>query len=128
MSGGLLTSMRNDAANLVTAGGFETDIVVTDKNSKTATVQGLITANNSKFDVNTGLTVNARQAHCLLATAALVAAGLDVYCDAKDPDKAALKGWKVSFPDAHGKTRDYVVSDARPSETIGLISCFLGDR
>jgi len=126
--GALLDSMRAASAAMVTSGGFETAITVTDKSDNTAVVNGVATLHNTRIDTNTGLTVNDRQAHCLFATSAITAAGLDPYADTKKPGKVSMKGWRVAFADAHGKSWSFVIVDARPDETYGLVTCFLGDK
>lgn len=128
MMGALLDSHRAAAASMVTSGGFDTAITMTDKDGNTAVVQGVATLHNTRIDTTSGLSVNDRQAHCLIATTAIVAAGLNPYADSKKPDKVSLKGWRVAFADAHGKSWSFVIVDARPDETFGLVTCFLGDK
>ncbi len=128
MTGELLTELRDTAREVIESEGFEAALTVTDKSSNTATVNGIATMHHTSIDAQTGLPVSGRQAHAIITIAALVEAGLSVFTDTLKPDLPVLRGFKVSFVDAFGKSQSFVVTDARPSATLGAVTCALGDK
>lgn len=124
MSGKTLQKARRDSKKYITKGGFEENIIL-------KSVPGLIeietTGFVSKHWINfetDGSASNSKNAHITLDEAELVAKDYPV----RNADKEVyLFNHRVSTPDSSGVTKEYVIKEWYPDETLGLIACILGD-
>jgi len=117
--------MRTDAGNIVTEGGFETDITVTNLSGTSAIVKGLATLHSIVFNQETGLPVNGRNAHVTLKLDSLSA--FDIYSNSKKPNSISMSGWGVSFQYKDGKVWRFKCEDVKPSYTFDVVVIQLGD-
>ena len=126
-NGALLNQMRGELIFNVAQGGFETEIIVTDKSAKTETVKGVATLHSLTFDPEQGVPMTGTNAHCCISTDELINAGFNLYTDTKHPKTINMKDWIIYFDDNDGITHKFRVKDARPSKTTGVIVIFLAD-
>lgn len=120
----LLQLAKRDSRNFVTKGGFETAITVTTPaQDKTVTLTGFATKHWLNFDSD-GNPINSKNVHVCLSETDLVKAGFQVRT-AKGEIK--LLNYFVSFADSSGLTKDYIVGENMPDETLGLIVLILRD-
>lgn len=105
-------------------GGFSAGILFTNKNaSVSVSVNGLISKHNLTVNPDTGLSVNAKNAHISVVESVLIDAG---YTTRNANNEIDLKDHKVEFTDASGMNYKFLIDEAMPSETFGLIVCTLG--
>lgn len=124
MNGDLLNQMRNDVKNIISQGGFQTDIVLTDLSGNTQTLQGLASLHHTSFNSETGEIVNARNAHITVAVSDLT---LNYYTDSKHTDTINLTDWIAEFKDTNGKNWKFKCLDVRPDYGMNAIVIYLGD-
>ncbi len=123
MSGSLLNKVRQDALKYATEGGFEEDITLTTPNGLTVlNLKGLATKHWINFDTD-GAPVNSKNAHITISESDLVTANYPV----RSGDEVFLRNHKVSVKDSTGSSKEYVIKEWYPNETLGLIVCILGD-
>lgn len=97
-----------------------------------STPDGLITATfaalKSKVHLNVdgdGNLVNSRKSHITISEPALLAAN-PTYPIRNAGGEVDIKGHKVSLKDSTGTINTFIINQAFPDETIGLIVCILG--
>jgi len=86
-------------------------------------VKGFSSKHHFSISPDTGLPVNSKNAHISVVESVLKDAG---YTTRNADNEIALKNHLVSFADASGSTYSFLIDDAMPSETFGLIVCTLG--
>lgn len=91
--------------------------------SETATVGGIATKHNIGVDTEGNL-VNTKNAHISVAEKLLTDAGYPVR-DANG--EVSLKGHRVDYVDSTGISKEYVIQQTFPDETVGMIVCILED-
>lgn len=117
--------MRTDAGNIVTSGGFETDISITNPANKTVIVKGLASLHSLVFNLETGLPSNGRNAHITLKLGSL--SEFDIYSNSKKPNSISMSGWGVSFKFMDGKVWTFKATDVKPSYTFDVAVIQLTD-
>jgi len=124
MSGKLLKRVRLDADRHITKGGFEETISLTTPDGVSQVLtKGFATKHWISFDQD-GNSISSKNAHISISESKLVSLDYPV----RDTNgEVRLYGHKVSVSDSSGVTKDYVINDVYPDETIGLIICILGD-
>jgi len=104
---------------------FSIDITITNpKTGESAMVVGLNTKHWFKVDYDTGMIVNTRNAHINISEAELVAAYFPTRNAAGEVN---LKGCLINVADSTGIKKDYIITQAHPDETVGVLVCLLGD-
>lgn len=123
-TGGILKQARKDANRYITKGGFEDDIILESADGLTTlNLTGFVSKHWINMDTD-GNAANSKNAHVTLSEDALIAAGYPY----RNADKEVfLQGHKVSTPDSSLITKEYVIIEWFPDETLGLIACILGD-
>lgn len=111
-----------DARRIVTGGGFNTPVTLTDPLGVEHATQGVCSRHHLEFDTD-GYPVNSTNAHILFSETALVDLGLTVR---NANDEVDLNAWLATYVDGTGTTRIYKIVQTRPSETLGLIICIVG--
>jgi len=102
---------------------FGVEMVLTAPTSETITVTGLHTKINLGVDTD-GQMVNSKKAHISVSEKFLTDAGYPV----RDGNgEVNLRSHKVSVNDSTGSAKEYVITEWFPNETVGLITCLLGD-
>lgn len=106
---------------ITTKGGFSQDMTLTPRDGGDAiTIQGI--ASRHFLEVtDDGANAISTNAHVLLSELALVEAGVTVRAN----DEIDLQGYKIAWTDATGTTRNYIIDDVSPSETVALLVCKL---
>ncbi len=106
-------------------GDFSVEIsFTTPDESKTVTVDGLVTRHNLSVNPETGGYVNARNVHCAVAESVLKDAG---YTTRNAGGEIDLTDHKVKWTDATETEKEYIVAETMPSDTVGLIIFILND-
>jgi hypothetical protein len=104
---------------------FSVDITITNpKTGETAQVVGLNTKHWFKVDYETGMIVNTRNAHINISEAELVAAYFPTRNAAGEVN---IKGCIIKVADSTGIEKEYIITQAHPDETVGVLVCLLGD-
>jgi hypothetical protein len=124
MSGSLLLQARKDAHSIITSGGFEEDIVLTNTSGFLVNIKGLHTKHWISYDTD-GVPMNSKSAHICINEQELNALGY-VTRDARTGN-VNMQNHKVEVKDATGIVKTYIINETFPSETFGLIVCILGD-
>lgn len=122
-----MSQIREDVRNIITAGGFETDIeLVSADNVTTIETTGIATLHNSQADPETGSFVNQRTGHIVIDTKDLIEKGFPLYIG-KDTKEPYLKDVKTTWTDAQGVVRVMYCDDIRPSHSFGTLTIMLKD-
>lgn len=128
MAGRLTLQARKDWQRITSSGGFEEDIIFQTPDSfaslATATVKGLATKHNLDVDTD-GNAVSSKNVHITVSEALLVEAGYPVR---NDENEVSLIDHKVQYSDStETEGQNYVILQCFPDETVGVITCILGD-
>lgn len=102
--------------------GFGWDIIITDPDGKTDTLQGQAGDIGFQIDPDTGQAVSGRQAHCALRISTLEAAGFDIPVKISDKTKNV---WKFEINDINGNPFTYTVAEIPPDRTLGIVNILL---
>lgn len=125
MSGKLLQAARRDAAKIISSGGFEEDITISNlSQTKSLNIKGLHSKHWISFDTD-GSQVNSKNAHVLIDEQILNENGYDTR-NARTGN-IDLKNHRISVKDSTLMVKEYIIVECYPSETFGLIVCILGD-
>ena len=103
--------------------GFGVAISFIAPTAETATINGLGTKHRVSIDSD-GQTINAKNVHVTFAESLLVAESYPVRNGAGE---VSLRRHRVSFADSTGLQKNYVILETFPDETVGMITCILGD-
>tara|TARA_R110000751_G_scaffold152219_1_gene257347 strand:+ start:135 stop:512 length:378 start_codon:yes stop_codon:yes gene_type:complete len=122
---GLLELGRKDWRKHITdSSGAGVDLAfVSPDDLQTANIRGLAMAHHLSFDAD-GNPVNSKNTHITFAESDLVAAG---YTVRNTKEIVALYQHKISYADSTGVVKNYVVTQAFPDETVGIITCILNN-
>lgn len=122
---GLLEQIREDVQTITgNADEFGVSITITNPaGTETATINGLHTSHHQQTDTM-GLPVHGKNAHCSFSEALLTAEG---YTVRNSNGEVSLHKHRVAVKDSTGILKNYVIEEADPDETFGLIRCILGD-
>lgn len=101
--------------------GFNWPILVEDPDGNTAELIGNSGDIGMSIDPNTGLAVSGRIAHVALRISSIVSAGLSGLPRGQ-ADKTK-KPWKFTFNDLGSNSYVFIVRQAMPDRTLGLITC-----
>jgi hypothetical protein len=124
MSGSIFNLAKRDSKHFVTKGGFEEDIMIkTPLGDVSLNITGFATKHHINFDSD-GLPINSKNAHVCIDENGLVSNSYPVR-NAKG--EIALLKHLVSYADSSGVIKNYVVKEAFPDETLGLIVLILSD-
>ena len=119
-----LESARQDWKRFATAGGFEVDITIkTPDDLTTLDIKGIATKHHLSIDTD-GRDASAKNAHVTIVEQDLVDESYPVRNSEGEVD---LLNHKISYPDSTGNVKDYVITRTYPDETVGIITCILGD-
>lgn len=125
MSGKLLQQARKDAAKIISSGGFEEDILISNpQGTKSLQLKGLHSKHWISFDTD-GTQVNSKNAHVLISENFLTEN--DYTTRSARTGNVDLKNHRITVKDATLIEKNYVIEECYPSETFGLIVCILGD-
>ncbi len=103
--------------------GFGVEMVVTDPSGFIADVCGQSGDIAFLIDPETGQAVSGRVAHVSIRISTLRDKGLDMPRGVADNSG---KPWVVSFPDLASKDQVFLIEEARPDRTLGLVTCIIG--
>lgn len=124
MSGNILQLAKRDSKHFVNNGGFQVEIeLVTPTKDRVLSLTGFATKHWINFDTD-GNPVNSKNVHICIDEAVLLANG---YPYRAKNTEIFLKNHFVKFADSSGVTKNYVIRENFPNETLGLIVCILGD-
>ncbi|AGF91174.1 structural protein [Cellulophaga phage phi47:1] len=124
ITGNLLKKARRDAKKYITKGGFHQEITITTPDKNTVLVfTGFFTKHWVNFNAEGG-SINSKNAHFTFDEDILTEAGYPVR---NLDNEVHLFGHVVSTEDSSGIVKHYVITDWYPDETLGIISCILGD-
>ncbi len=121
---GLIDQAKSDWQTFSTnKNQFGVDInISTPSDSENVDIVGLHTKHHIGINYE-GNTVNTKNAHISFSEKLLTDAGYPV----RNGDEVDLQGHKVTVKDSTESNKLYVIREAFPDETIGVIVCILGD-
>lgn len=122
---GLLEQAKADIKQITSdLDGWSVEHVLTTPDDVTSvTVNGLHTKHHLSVDTD-GHNVNSKNSHSSFSEEVLTDAG---YTVRNANGEVALINHKLTVKDSTGIDKQYVISEAFPDETIGLIVCILRD-
>ena len=123
MSGNLLTKARKDAKKIMKGGFSEKITLIHPVSGLTIETDGLASKHHINFDSD-GLPVNSKNAHVCLDESDLLSKD---YNTRDNNNEVNLLNHLVNVKDSTGNLRNYVITENFPDETIGMITCILGD-
>lgn len=91
----------------------------------TAVIKGIGIKHHLSIDSD-GRDLDSKNAHVTVSEALLVAEGYPVR--ETPAGEVALKDHSVFFADSTGLVKSYVITRTYPDETVGMITCILGDK
>lgn len=97
--------------------------ITTPDGSTTADIRGLGMSHHLSFDTE-GQMVNTKQSHVSIHENVLIKAGYPVR---NDKDVVSLHKHKIEFADHRNVIKPYLIIQAFPDETLGGITCMLGE-
>jgi hypothetical protein len=116
---GLMDQARADIEQITSdENGWGTEMVFTAPTDETATIFGIFVEHHTTFNPE-GVNTNAKFTHCSFSERLLTVEG---YPTRDDNDEVDFSNHKVVI-----KGKKYVIREWKPDETVGLISCSLGD-
>jgi hypothetical protein len=118
-----LSRAKADMKRFITAGGFEVAITLTPVGGEATDVTGLATKHHNSISTD-GIPINSKNTHISLIESDLTDKGITVRDSAGEIN---LRNWLVSFPDSSEVSKNYIVKETMPDETLGVIVCILGD-
>jgi hypothetical protein len=147
----LLACAREDWKRFLTAGGFQVDltftspvpfssqnivtveghqvisvdgrIIVTINSDKSLTIKGIYAQHHNSIATD-GTPVNAKLTRVSFAESSLSLANYPVR---NANGEVYLKRHLIDFTDSTGVLKHYIIKESFPDETVGVITCILGD-
>lgn len=121
---GLLEQATADIERITSnSNEWAAELSFTATNGQTAVINGLHTKHHLAVDTD-GNTVNSKNAHASFSEKFLIDVGYPVR---NSGGEVSMKNHRVNVKDSTGIVKNYVVIEAYPDETIGLIVLILGD-
>lgn len=119
---GIMDMIKSDVAAITGDGdGFGVALTFTN-GTASATVYGLATKHSITRDTD-GIPALGNQVHCSVSEQLLTAEDYPT----RNADKlVSMTGHRVSWTDATGVSKTYVIKDCIPDDTVGLIVFLLG--
>jgi hypothetical protein len=118
-----LERAKYDWLRFSTNGGFQVAITLTPLSGTPLSCVALATKHHNSIGTD-GLPVNSKNVHISLIESYLVVLGYTV----RDANQEVnLRNHKVSFADSSGVVKNYIIKETLPDETVGVITCLLGD-
>lgn len=119
---GIMDFIKEDIKTITGSGdGFGVALTFTNANgSQTATINGLASRHQLSVDGD-GNTVNSRNVHCSFAEGLLTAEDYTVRVNGE----VNMKNHRVTWTDATGVAKTYIIEQTLPDDTLGLIPCIL---
>ena len=126
MAGSLLQSARNLCRSVLNGtagpdGGFAYDLTFKAKTGETASIQGLVALTHYSYEE--GVNVNTQNGRATVYEADLADAGYPVRNASRE---LILKDDFLTFTDANGDVRSFVIDQTQPSDSFGAITLILG--
>jgi len=121
---GLIEQAQSDIKDITSnLDEFGVSMTFTAPTNETATVNGLHSKHHMSVDTD-GNMINSKNAHISVSEALLTAKNYPV----RKNGEVDFKDHKVSVKDSTGIIKNYVIREWFPDETIGLITCILGNH
>lgn len=105
--------------------GFASSITLTAPNSETVTIKGMHTKHHMGVDTD-GNEVNTKNAHITFYESSVIDSNA-LYPVRDNKGEVFLYRHKVDVSDSTGIVKNYVIREWFPDETLGHITCILGD-
>lgn len=99
--------------------GFAYNIILTDLDGRTDSFKGQSGDIHFLIDPETGQGISGRFAHISIRIKSILNSSAGFLT-------LPVKGWKVSFNDLYENTYNFIIIEARPDRTLGIITCMLG--
>lgn len=118
-----LSRAKYDWNRFTVNGEFKVDITLIPPGGDPVSITGLGIKHHNSINTD-GIPVNSKNAHITLIESDLVDNGITV----RDSNKEVnLKNYLVSFKDSSDVSKNYIIKETMPDETVGVIVCILGD-
>lgn len=119
----ILEQARRDYADISSnTNDFGVALLFTAPNNTTASVAGLVSTISLAVDTD-GNPVNSRTCRVSISEKVLTEAGYTT----RSSGEANLVGHKVAFNDSTGTTKNWVITQCMPDETLGVLFLILGE-
>jgi len=118
-----LERAKYDWLRFSTNGGFQVALTLTPVSGSPLQCVGLATKHHNSIGSD-GLPVNSKNAHISLIESYLIGLG---YVVRDSNGEVNLRNHRVSFADSSGVVKNYIIKETLPDETVGVITCILGD-
>jgi len=118
-----LARAKADWLRFSTNGGFQVSATLTPLSGTAITVNALATKHHNSISTD-GIPVNSKNAHISFIESNLTSLG---YTVRNSNGEVNLRNHRVSFADSSGVVKHYIINEAMPDETVGVIVCILGD-
>lgn len=119
----LLAKAKSDLA-AISQKDFAIDLTFDDTAGKIETIKGWGIKHHISIDEDTGLAVNSKNAHCSFSESVLAATGYPIR---DGNDEVKMKFHKVTFKNSNDVSKIYMINQTFPDESLGIITCILGD-
>lgn len=120
----LLDKIKRDAQRITSNGDeYAVDITFISPELTTVTIKGIHAKRHLPVFTD-GNQINTKTAYVSISEAILSAAG---YTVRNSKTEVSLVGHRANVADSTGISKEYVIQETYPDETLGLIVCILGD-
>jgi hypothetical protein len=118
-----LDAARKDFDRLTNNGGFGVSLTLTPLSGSAKTIKGFMAKHHTTVDTD-GFVVNSKNARVTIVEKNLTDVG---YVVRNAKNEVDLRQHKVDFIDSTGILKHFIVKENWPDETLGVITCQLGD-
>lgn len=121
---GLIEQAKTDIEQITgNLNDFGLVLIFESPTAQTVTINGLHTKHHLGIDTD-GRPVNTKNAHISFSEKKLTDLSYNIR---NNKGEVSLKNHKVSVKDSTGILKKYIIREWFPDETVGLITCILGD-
>jgi hypothetical protein len=119
-----LALAREDWNKFLTSGGFEVDLTLTPPDPYIPIqIKGIYAKHHNSISTE-GIPINARLTRISFLESDLILAEYPVR---NSSGEIAIVRHLVDFVDSTGTSKRYIIKETFPDETVGVITCILGD-
>lgn len=118
-----LPQAKFDWQRFTNNGGFGVDLTLTPPGGEPFLIKGLATKHHNSIGTD-GLPVNAKNVRISIIESDLVSLEYPVR---NLKGEVSMLKHLVSYIDSTGSAKNFIIKETMPDETIGLITCILGD-
>lgn len=118
----MLERAKIDLINIINSSGFGIDCQFIPPIGDSVTIKALFTSHNNSVSTD-GIPMNAKNIHISICESDLTDLN---YTVRNSTGEVSLRNHRIKCADSTGTTKDFVIKETMPDETLGLIVCILG--